>query len=46
MNFTTFVLAKGQLFSIVCQNQFRCFKAEVNEGEPDYQTLKRVKTEV
>ena len=39
MNFTTFVLTKGQLFSIVCQNQFRCFKAEVNEGEPDVQAF-------
>ena len=27
MNFTTFVLAKGQLLTIVCQNQFRSFKA-------------------
>ena len=30
-NFTTFVLTKGQLFPNNCQNQFRCFKAEVNE---------------
>ena len=27
------------MFSIVCQIQFRCFKAAVNEGEPDDQAF-------